>query len=137
VACSRDVVETSQAVGAIEANDGFDDAAAEEAAAIVVDVKAEVDAGAQGVSAVDPGQVVDKLRRGDGASGMRREAEGRIDVESGPEDAVVGPDRNLCWIREIGIGLAKGEDKGKAIEAGGEFIDQGRGETVAVAEGQI
>src|SRR5206468_10037103 len=51
VACSRDVVETSQAVAAIEANDGLDDAAAEEAAAIVVDVKTEIDAGTQSVSA--------------------------------------------------------------------------------------
>ena len=63
IARRRNVVESSQAVATVESNDRLDYAAAEEATAVVVNVKPEVDSGTNGVFAVDPRDVVHQLRR--------------------------------------------------------------------------
>src|SRR5207248_1711872 len=60
------IVEVSQP-RAIKHHVRDGDGAAKVSAAVVMDVKTKVDAGADGVGAVDPAQVVDDLRRGDGA----------------------------------------------------------------------
>src|SRR6266704_337429 len=72
---------SSQAVLPVESNDRLDYVAAEEAAAVVVDVKPEIDSRSKRVSSVNPGDVVHQLRRSDRALRVGREAVRPVHVQ--------------------------------------------------------
>ncbi len=118
----RNVVESSQAVLPVESNDWLNHATAEEPAAVIVDIEAEIDSGPKGVLAVDPREVVHDLRRGDRALRVGREAVRPVDVQRRSQHAIVSPDGNFQGIRKVGVGLAERELKREAVETGGELV---------------
>src|SRR5438034_5201951 len=76
---SRDIAKTcARAVAAHKADNGLDDITAKEAATVVVDVKPEVETGAYGVRAVDPGEVIYELWRRNRTGCMWRQAVWRV-----------------------------------------------------------
>src|SRR5260370_20425600 len=74
VAGGWDIREIALPVILVEADDRLNHAAAEEAAAVIVDIETEIESGAKRVFAADPRDVVHDLRRGDRALRVRREA---------------------------------------------------------------
>src|SRR6202158_2588352 len=91
------------AVILVEADDGLNNAAAEKAAAVIVDIEAKIESGAKGVLAVDPREVVHDLRRGDRSLRVGREAVWPLYVQRRSQHAIVSPDGNFLGIRKAGI----------------------------------
>ena len=60
---------------------GHQSIAAEESAAVVVDIEAEIHSSTEGMRPAAPRHIVDELRRGNRALGMRRDAVWEVDVE--------------------------------------------------------
>src|SRR5207249_7844255 len=107
---SRDIAKTcARAVAAHKADNGLDDITAKEAATDVVDVKPEVETGAYGVRAVDPGEVIYELWRRNRTGCMWRQAVWRVNVGERSEHAVVRPDRYFLRVGEVRVGLTKSE----------------------------
>lgn len=75
------ISEIPLAVILVEADDGLNYVATEEATAVVVDVKPEIDSRSKRVSSVNPCDVVHELRRSDRALRVGREAVRPVHVQ--------------------------------------------------------
>src|SRR5262249_45232853 len=130
---SRRGGQSTLAYALVKEDDGRQDTAAKESAAVIVIVETEIESRANGVRTVDPAQVVDELRSGNRSLGMGRHAKRRGDVDEGAEDTLIGPRRQLAG-SEVRIGFSKGEVESKAVKTGGELVHQVGREYMAIAD---
>src|SRR6266704_111602 len=115
---------SSQAVLLVESNDRLDYGAAEEAAAVIVNVEPKVDSRSKRVSSVNPRDVVHELRRSDRALRVGREAVRPVNIQHRAQHAIIRPDGNLLRVRKVRVGLAERELKREAVESSRELIHQ-------------